>query len=62
MDSASLPPLSQMVVVLISPLLSHFFFVLYPQEVVEESRLGEGRGGEGEGRGEGEEKRGGVWN
>ena len=56
MDSASLPPLSQMIVVLISPLLSHFFFVLYPQEVVEESRLGERRGG-GEG-GEGVELKG----
>ena len=45
MDSASLPPLSQMIVVLISPPLFHFSFVLYPQEVVEESRLGEVRGG-----------------
>ena len=36
-----------MIVVLISPPLFHFSFVLYPQEVVEESRLGEVRGGWG---------------
>ena len=35
-----------MVIVQLLPPLSHFFFVLYPREVVEESGLGR-KGGEG---------------